>query len=136
VKVPFAIVAAEERNVLPGTAVGFLVVSPFHRAVAHYCVDEFEVGLESLLVDRRYQRKGYGIAAISSVLDLIRERFPRARRMKLTVNTRNRTAIGIYGRLGFRDTGKFYLGGRSGPQHVFGIALSGSRGSQGVIPDR
>jgi RimJ/RimL family protein N-acetyltransferase len=122
-KLPFGILAAGEGQEPPGTAVGFVLLSPFHPAVSYYCRDESEVGIENLLIDRRYQGRGYGVAALRAAIVHVRERFPEARRAKLTVNTRNRSAIEIYVRLGFEDTGELYLGGRSGPQHVYGIQL-------------
>ena len=126
-KTPFAILASGSGSVPAGTAVGYIVVSPYHEAVAYYCNDTSEVGIESLSIDRQYQGRGYGTAALVAIVDYIKEHFPRARRVKFTVNVRNRAAVELYQRLGFRDTGELYLGGRSGPQHIFEIPLDSTR---------
>jgi RimJ/RimL family protein N-acetyltransferase len=49
--------------------------------------------------------------------------FPDAQRLALTVNVTNPVAVRVYRQAGFSDTGRQYLGGALGPQHVLVLDL-------------
>lgn len=92
---------------------------------------EFEHGLSAVLLRAFYvasdhQGRGYAraaVSAVSAVPAFVRQHLPGVDRVVLTVNTGNPTAIHTYISGGFTDTGKTYLGGRSGPQHILELTL-------------
>ncbi|MFO7804729.1 MAG: GNAT family N-acetyltransferase, partial [Paracoccaceae bacterium] len=53
----------------------------------------------------------------------LRQHYPQARGIFLTVNLRNVGARDIYLRGGFNDTGEQYLEGGAGPQHILYLPL-------------
>jgi diamine N-acetyltransferase len=62
-----------------------------------------------VMVDERYQRRGYGRAAMSALIDRMREQHG-AQSIRLGVDPANRGAIALYESLGFSDTGEVYYG--------------------------
>lgn len=89
---------------------------------------EFEHGpsavlLRAFYVAPEHQSHGYARAAVAAVPAFVRQHLPGVDRIVLTVNTGNPTAIRTYVSGGFTDTGKTYLGGRSGPQHILELTL-------------
>ena len=60
---------------------------------------------------------------ISGVRAELAERLPGVHRIVLSVNVKNPVAIRTYARAGFADSGRRYLGGAAGPQHVFELWL-------------
>ncbi|MBO1756813.1 GNAT family N-acetyltransferase [Allobranchiibius sp. CTAmp26] len=79
--------------------------------------------LRAFYVASDHQGHGYARAAVAAVPAFVREHLPGVDRVVLTVNTRNPTAIHTYTSGGFTDTGKTYLGGTSGPQHILELTL-------------
>lgn len=76
------------------------------------------VGLRSFLIDRRYQGRGYGTAAVEACCADLRRRHPERLLLALNVNCINRGAVHAYRKAGFLDTGELYFGGKAGPQHL------------------
>lgn len=103
--------------------VGYFQLNFSRRETAHYCPEWDDCGLEAMAVDRRLQGQGIGAAALRKLPSLMRRAFPDYRRVNLTVNMDNDPAIKAYGRAGFVDTGRFYHGARSGPQHIFSLLI-------------
>ena len=105
------------------------------RAIAFFVIDfsnpplddqyspAFSCWLESIMVVRDCQRRGYAKAILNRLPDLINKTFPHLRRLNLTVNFRNQTAQALYRKCGFEDTGKVYWDGPAGPQHILTKAL-------------
>jgi ribosomal protein S18 acetylase RimI-like enzyme len=81
------------------------------------------VGVRGLFVDARHQRRGHGVALLRALPGFVRERYPGAQRIALTVNVDNPDAVRTYRRAGFRDTGRRYRGGSLGPQHILELDL-------------
>lgn len=61
--------------------------------------------LDRLLIDHRFQGKGYGTAAIGALLTRLREEY-REDQVYLSVYDHNQTAIRLYSQLGFAFTGE------------------------------
>jgi RimJ/RimL family protein N-acetyltransferase len=81
------------------------------------------VGVRGLFVAAAHQGCGHGGAMLQAMPAFVRERFPEATRIALTVNVANERAIRAYRRAGFTDTGRFYTAGPLGPQHVLEYEL-------------
>ena len=58
-----------------------------------------------VMIDERFQGRGYGRAATTALVDLMRERH-RCASIRLGVDPANQRAIRLYESLGFRDTGE------------------------------
>jgi diamine N-acetyltransferase len=58
-----------------------------------------------VMIDERFQGRGYGRAATTTLVDLMREQHGCAS-IRLGVDPANQRAIGLYESLGFRDTGE------------------------------
>jgi RimJ/RimL family protein N-acetyltransferase len=81
------------------------------------------VGVRGLFVAAEHQGRGHGGAMLQAMPAFVRERFPDATRIALTVNVTNERAIRAYRRAGFTDTGRFYTAGPLGAQHVLEYEL-------------
>ena len=79
--------------------------------------------LRAFFVDARAQGRGIATAAVRALEGLVRQDFPGARTVVLTVNQRNPAARAVYLRGGFVDDGELYLCGPAGPQHVLRLRL-------------
>ena len=79
--------------------------------------------LRAFFVDAAAQGRGRGGRMVALLPDLVREHFPAARSVVLTVNVRNVVARALYVAGGFVDAGELYLGGPAGPQHVLRLDL-------------
>jgi len=66
--------------------------------------------LMHFLVDRRWQRRGYGAAALHALVALLTERHPACRSIDVTVHPDNHLARRLYERCGFADTGTLLFG--------------------------
>jgi diamine N-acetyltransferase len=86
---PFAVCEGE-------TVVGFLMLG-YYEARNQYTVWKF-------LIDRRYQGRGYGKAALKLGVDFLRERFG-VKEIFLGVSAGNETAKRLYRSVGFKETG-------------------------------
>jgi RimJ/RimL family protein N-acetyltransferase len=109
---------SEAMAVFAGEAVvGFYRLDFSPGSVAACELPEPGVGLRAFIIDHAHQGRGYGAAALAAACADLRERHPQRRLLALTVNCANRSAIALYLKAGFVDTGEIYLGGSSGPQH-------------------
>ena len=88
---PFVVYAWE-------TMVGYVMV------IYDYDTDEYN--LWHLMIDRKYQGKGYGKEAVKRCLEYIRTKpFGSGSKVLLTCNPENEKAISLYQSLGFRSNG-------------------------------
>jgi RimJ/RimL family protein N-acetyltransferase len=97
--------------------------------------DPQAVLLRAFYVASERQRRGYARAAVAAVPDFVRYQLPDVRRVVLTVNHENPTAIRTYLAGGFTDTGEDYMGGVAGPQRVFELGaalLEGRQAARGM----
>ncbi len=102
-----------------GEIVGFFRLDFDRERVSVLAGDGSKCGLRGYLIGRGHQGKGYGLAAIPAIRDLLRREHPDVAELMLTVNCRNRADISTYLKAGFREAGEIYHGGSSGPGHVF-----------------
>jgi GNAT superfamily N-acetyltransferase len=107
---------------LDGVPVGFFILDA-SRDVKLYESRSGTVGVRALYIDRDSQGRGIGTAMLRELPDLARRLFPGTERLALTVNVTNPIAVRAYARAGFVDTGRRYLGGALGPQHVLVLDL-------------
>ena len=115
---PLAIVARGDEG---GEVVGMLTLDWGERSRRYAAGDE--IGLHGVLVDRRQRGRGYGVAALRALPLVVVAEHPQAEAIALTVNVQNHPAIAAYLAAGFVDTGRLFLGGQAGPQHVFRRSL-------------
>lgn len=73
--------------------------------------------VQRLMIDRRFQGRGYGRAAMVEMLGLIRENGA-CEEIRLTVAPDNANAQNLYRSLGFEDTGRMHFG-----EQVFALRL-------------
>lgn len=72
-----------------------------------YDYDEETYNIWHMVIDEKYQGKGYGTITIQLCLDYIRSKpFGSSNDVILTCNMDNSHAIHIYEKLGFKDTGE------------------------------
>jgi len=107
---PYAIVASEGEA---EEMVGFVALAYEPESADEYWVFHF-------FIDRRYQGRGYGAAALARLIDLVRREHPRARMLQLVVHPENQAAARLYTRAGFRATGAERWG-----EPVYQLALLG-----------
>jgi diamine N-acetyltransferase len=88
-----------------GTPVGFVMISDGIIVVNPAYLGPYF--LWRLLIDRRYQRRGYGSAALSLVVEYVRTR-PGARVLLSSMVQGPASPIGFYLRQGFRATGEVH----------------------------
>ncbi|HBF32904.1 GNAT family N-acetyltransferase [Rhizobium sp.] len=81
-----------------------------------------DLGLRGMLVGQQFQGRGYGKAVMARLKSYVSAHY-QARHVFLMVNCLNHSAIHLYTKGGWEDTGQLYLGGRSGPQHIFRLTL-------------
>ncbi len=81
------------------------------------------VGVRAFYVAAERQGRGLGTEVLRALPTYVREHYPDADRIALTVNHQNDVARRAYLRAGFRDTGQRYTAGPLGPQHVLELAL-------------
>jgi len=74
-------------------------------------------GSYSMMVDARYQGKGYGTAALRLVIERLRQ-LPRCITISLEYDRENEQAARFYGRLGFRKVAESATGGEIAHLHV------------------
>ena len=103
--------------------IGFYRIERHPRSIADRDFERATLGLRSFFIDARWQGQGLGTLALVAVMRDLKQRHPDACDVVLTVNVRNTSALALYRRAGFQETGGLYHGGRSGPQHVMLGAL-------------
>jgi diamine N-acetyltransferase len=65
--------------------------------------------IQRIMIDARYQNKGYGKMAMEAVISRTRQQ-ERSREIRLSYHPDNAVATHLYGRLGFRPTGELQDG--------------------------
>ena len=85
--------------------------------------DPRAVLLRAFYVAAEHQGHGYARRATAALPGFVRTELPDVRRVVLTVNHQNPAAVRAYLAGGFRHTGKDYLGGDAGPQHVLELRV-------------
>jgi len=117
--------------VADGTVVGFFRIDlAYPEHMDHALPDE--LGVRAFSIGDAYQGRGYAKAACRAIAPMLRETYPHARSVALTVNCKNPGAYHCYRSGGFVDTGALYLGGDAGPQHVMRLPLDPS--AKGLSP--
>ncbi|WLD95344.1 GNAT family N-acetyltransferase [Alkalihalobacillus sp. AL-G] len=92
--IPFAIYDGEKM-------VGFVMHAYEADTTDMYWINGF-------IIDERYQRRGYGRAALTEISKWIVNRFPKCKEIRLTVYKENHGARELYKRFGFEPTGDVY----------------------------
>ena len=83
------------------TMVGYVMV------IYDYDIPEYDIW--HMMIDKAYQRRGYGSAALDRVLDYIKEKpFGSSNRVTLTCSKDNIRALDLYKSKGFSETGVMY----------------------------
>jgi GNAT superfamily N-acetyltransferase len=110
---------SEPMAILRGdTPVGYYRIEPNARSVAGRDFAVPALGLRAFFIDADWQGRGIAGQALVALIANVVERHPHARLLALTVNCNNHTALRLYLRAGFIDSGELYHGGRSGPQQL------------------
>jgi diamine N-acetyltransferase len=94
--VPFAIYADERM-------VGFWSLTYEPGSADNYWINHF-------LIDRRYQGRGYGKAALAAIVAMLNDQHPLCRSVGLTVHPDNHVAQRLYQSFGFVDTQEIVYG--------------------------
>jgi diamine N-acetyltransferase len=92
---PYAIMASEGKT---EEMVGFVALAYEPESADEYWVFHF-------FIDRRYQGRGYGAAALARLIELVRREHSRARMLQLVAHPENEPAQRLYTRAGFRAVG-------------------------------
>ena len=72
-----------------------------------YDYDEETYNIWHMMIDEKYQEKGYGTEALKLALDYIKSKpFGESNKVMLTCNIDNSHGIHIYEKVGFKDTGE------------------------------
>jgi GNAT superfamily N-acetyltransferase len=108
-----------------GAVVGmFKLDRAYADAPRHDFAQAGDLGLRGVLVDAAWQGKGIGRALLAALPDLVRRRYPQARRLVLTVNCRNHVARSAYLAAGWLQDDRLYLAGDAGPQNILWLPLA------------
>lgn len=83
--------------------VGFIMHAFVEQTSDMYWINGF-------LIDAGQQANGYGKAALRQMIDYITNRFSQCKEVRLTVYPHNYSALQLYRRLGFVETGEQYDG--------------------------
>ena len=81
------------------TIVGYVTLVCDAASFEDYWIDD-------IMIDAIYQGRGYGRAAMKLALEMIRQRYPKCRVIKLTCFRGNDNAAALYKSLGFELTGE------------------------------
>ncbi|SCW93303.1 MULTISPECIES: N-acetyltransferase [unclassified Pseudomonas] len=82
--------------------------------------NEHSATLHALQVDHRAQGRGYGKACLEALPAVARAAWPEIRGLELSVDAENDSAIGLYTRMGWVDSGEAYKG-RIGYERRMGL---------------
>ncbi len=93
-----------------GVMVGFVMYNTQPEADGSYSI-------YSMMVDARYQGKGYGTAALRLVIERLRQ-LPHCTMVSLEYDRANEQAARFYSRLGFRKVAESATGGEIAHLHV------------------
>ncbi|MDR8364928.1 GNAT family N-acetyltransferase [Pseudomonas sp. JL3] len=84
--------------------------------------NEHSATLHALQVDHRAQGKGYGKACLQALPEVARQAWPEIKGLELSVDADNESAIALYAKYGFVDSGEAYKG-RIGYERRMGLVL-------------
>lgn len=84
--------------------------------------NEHSATLHALQVDHRAQGQGYGKACLEALPAVARAAWPEIRGLELSVDAANDSAIGLYTRMGWVDSGEAYKG-RIGYERRMGLVF-------------
>jgi diamine N-acetyltransferase len=88
------------RLILDGsTTIGFVCTVSNPDSADEYWIDD-------ILIDARYQRQGFGRAAMAEVIRLTLRQYPRCIAVRLSCHAANDHAARLYLSMGFRSTGQ------------------------------
>ncbi|MBE1282575.1 MAG: GNAT family N-acetyltransferase [Rhodobacteraceae bacterium] len=104
-------------------AVGFFKIDRFYASRFPF-VECSELGLRAFMVDRDQQGKGLATDTVRALPGYLRQLYPNATALVLTVNLANPGAIACYLKGGFADTGEIWPHGSAGPQHIMRMTLA------------
>jgi diamine N-acetyltransferase len=82
------------------TIVGYVGLLSDPGTVGDYWIDD-------IMIDQRYQRRGYGRAAMIEAIKFLRAGWARCKAIRLSCHRNNRNAAALYLGLGFRKTARF-----------------------------
>ncbi|MDE2154775.1 MAG: GNAT family N-acetyltransferase [Xanthomonadaceae bacterium] len=100
------------------TPVGYCRIDANARSVAGCDFGVPALGLRAFFIDAAWQGRGVGTQALAALIVDLAKRYRHARLLVLTVDSGNHSALRLYQRAGFVDSGALYHGGRSGPQRL------------------
>lgn len=84
--------------------------------------NEHSATLHALQVDHRVQGKGYGRACLQALPAVAQAAWPEIKGLELSVDADNASAIGLYTRMGWVDSGEAYKG-RIGYERRMGLVF-------------
>jgi len=107
----FSLAAALVRRWCDGCVYSPHLICDGAKAVGFVCtvcdpLTTDEYWIDDILIDARYQRYGYGRAAMAEVIRLILCDYPRCATVKLSCHVDNEHAARLYLSMGFRTTGQ------------------------------
>ncbi|WP_087020988.1 GNAT family N-acetyltransferase [Thaumasiovibrio subtropicus] len=109
------VIEYQDRNV------GFFILDPHFKKRIPDATSW--IGLRGFFIDQHHQGQGIAREALKVLPSYIKSHYTEFDSLGLTVNLRNLKAKQLYLKAGFTDTEQQYLGGPSGPQHVFKLPL-------------
>lgn len=108
---------------LGDTPVGYFQLNFSRRETSHYVPDATLCGLEAMCVDKRFQARGLGVAALSSLAQLVPQTRSGIDGVHLTVACENQRAINVYEKAGFKHTGQIVQLPHDLDQYVMALTL-------------
>lgn len=100
-----------------GEIVGFFKLDLHYSKTRNFCT-EHDLGFRTFALDKRVQGRGLGTLCMKQLPTYLLQRHSNRAYVYLTVNCKNLGAKACYQNAGFEDTGKLYLEGPAGPQHI------------------
>ncbi|QRG70439.1 GNAT family N-acetyltransferase [Brevibacillus choshinensis] len=116
--VPTVAVSLAKVHIKPdGDGVEYLPFAIYHEeSMVGFIMHAFEeetrdmYWINGFLIDASHQGRGYGKAALLQMIDYITQRFSQCQEVRLTVCPHNESALKLYRRTGFAETGDVYGG--------------------------
>ncbi|WP_264905642.1 GNAT family N-acetyltransferase [Vibrio sp. STUT-A11] len=100
-----------------GDVIGFFKLDLNYSEYFDFCSSN-ALGFRTLALDTRMQGKGLGTECMKRLATYVASNYAMRDYIYLTVNCKNTGAKVCYEKAGFEDTGKLYLNGPAGPQHI------------------
>ncbi len=111
---------------LESDPVGFFLIDENYQTTLTH-IEKGALGFRAFLIDTQLQGQGIGQTVMKQLPKFLERDYPYATQLYLTVNCRNRVAYQCYIKSGFMDSGKLYLGGEAGPQHIMNLPLKSDK---------